>query len=292
MAALVTFESAARHENFSRAAKEMAISQPAVSRQIAGLEKQLAVRLFDRSPEGVTLTAAGAQFRDAVKAGLSVIQAAAVKASLFPHGEQVVIACSEDSSNFFLLPRHHALQAALGDQTEVRIITFPQHVGQLPAHSPADVVLTWEASIDSEDYVVIHEECAGPVCSPEFASRHRDLLKLPVGDWHALPFLELARPNLGWVSWEDWFRMAGAPEISPRFKQFDSYSYVLNAAIHGLGIAMGWRHYIEEHLESGALVPLAGGFATFGNRFCGMLTAQGRRKPAAQKCVSLLVDGS
>ena len=290
MTALLTFESAARHGSFSRAAKELAISQPAASRQIASLENQLNVRLFDRSPGGVTLTPAGAKFWEAVKAGLSVLQAATVEASSFAHDEQIVIACSDDSSSLFLLPRHHALQEALGERTEIRIITFRQHIRQLPEYPPADVVLTWEASIDADEYVVLHEERVGPVCSPQFASRHREALKRPVSAWVDLPFLDLVRPNLGWTTWSDWFREVGVPAAAPRFKQFDSYDYVLNAAVHGEGIALGWLHYIERHLESGALIPLADGFVKFGNRFCGMLTSRGRLKPTAQSCLSFLAS--
>ena len=288
MTALLTFESAARHGSFSRAARELAITQPAVSRQIAGLEEQLAVRLFERSPAGVTLTPAGAKFWEAVKAGLSLLQAATVEASSMPKDEEVVIACSDDSSRLFLLPRHHGLQEALGEHTEIRIVTFRQHIRQLPQYPQADVVLTWEASIDADEYVVLHEERAGPVCSPQFESRHRESLRRPVSAWADLPFLDLARPNLGWATWDDWFAKVGAPTAAPRFKRFDSYDYVLNAAVHGAGIALGWFHYIEHHLKSGDLIPLADGFAEFGNRFCGTLTARGQLKPTAQSCLSFL----
>ena len=288
MTALLTFESAARHGSISQAARELGISQPAASRQMASLEKQLDARLFERSPEGVSLTPAGAKFQEAVKAGLSLLQQATVEASTFQHDEQIVIACSHDSSSHFLLPRHHALQQELGEHTEIRIITFRQHIRQLPEYPPADVVLTWEASIDTDEYVVLHEERAGPVCSPQFELQHRESLKRPVSAWADLPFLALARPNLGWATWSDWFQKVGAPATAPRFKRFDSYDYVLNAAVHGEGIALGWLHYIEHHLETGALIPLADGFVEFGNRFCGMLTSRGRLKPTAQSCLSFL----
>ena len=290
MATLLAFESAARHGNFSRAAKEMAVTQPAVSRQIATLEKQLAIRLFERSPEGVKLTDAGARFREAVKSGLNVIQAAATEASSVPHGEQVVIACPGDASHLFLLPRHDALQAALGEHTAIRVLTFSQHVRHFPVYPAADLVLTWEASIDTKDYVVIHEEIAGPVCSPQFARQHREVLRQPVSAWTALTCLDLAPPELGWVSWDDWFAAVGYAGPAPEFRRLDSYTYVLDAAIRGRGIAMGWRRYLDRHLETGDLVPLADGFATLGNRFCGALTKQGRFKPTAQRCLALLAQ--
>ena len=81
--ALIAFESAARHENFSRAASELCTSQAVISRHILSLETQLSVRLFERSRSGVSLTDAGHHFRDAVVTGLRVIHdGAAETASL------------------------------------------------------------------------------------------------------------------------------------------------------------------------------------------------------------------
>ena len=55
-AALVAFEASARHQSFTRAADELALTQGAVCRQIAGLEEFLGVELFRRSRRGVLLT--------------------------------------------------------------------------------------------------------------------------------------------------------------------------------------------------------------------------------------------
>ena len=62
---LVTFESAARHRSFSQAARELGIFQSAVSRQISTLEQWTSMRLFERSPAGVSLTQAGRRLHEA-----------------------------------------------------------------------------------------------------------------------------------------------------------------------------------------------------------------------------------
>ena len=77
--ALIAFESAARHENFSRAASELGTSRTVISRHISSLETQLSVRLFERSRSGVSLTDAGHHFRDAVVTGLRVIHSSAAE---------------------------------------------------------------------------------------------------------------------------------------------------------------------------------------------------------------------
>ena len=57
---LLTFREVARLGSFSRAAEELSLTQPAVSHQILALERQLGIRLIDRRPGGLALTAAGA----------------------------------------------------------------------------------------------------------------------------------------------------------------------------------------------------------------------------------------
>ena len=290
MTGLLAFESAARHGSFSRAAGELAISQPAISRQIALLEKRLETRLFERSPEGVTLTQAGVQFRDAVTAGLAIIQEAAVDTASSPLGDQVVIGCSHDVAHLYLLPRFQALQAGLGTNVTIRVLTYQNSIRQLPMYPVPDLILGWEASLEAEDPVALHGEAAGPVWSPDFAARHGETLRQPVPSWGTLTFLELHRSHAGWASWDDWFRIVGRPRPAPQWKTFDSYSYVLQAAVDGQGVALGWRHFTEHFLDTGALIRHGRGFVEFDNRFCGALTTRGRTKPLAQQCLASLAE--
>ena len=283
--ALVAFESAGRLGSLSRAARELGTSQPAISIRVAKLEKHLSTRLFERSRTGVTLTDAGERFHEGVSTGLAVIRAAVAELAAWPRGEQVVIACSHEASHFLLMPRYQSLREALGEQVGIRILTYHYDRQNLPLAPVADVVMAWEANLGSEDCVVIHEEAVRPLCSPGYAAAHADVLSGPVSGWGGLTFLDLARPNEGWASWEDWFEAAGRPQHAPRYIGFDSYAYLLEAAVAGHGIALGWRHFIDRSLDKGTLVVLADRFIEFDNRYCGVLTKKGRGNPAAHKCL-------
>ena len=63
---------------------------------------------------------------------------------------------------------------------------------------------------------------------------------------------------------------------------------MLEAAAAGHGIMLGWRHFIERHIDSGALVELTDRFVEFDNHYCGALTEKGRRNPAAHTCRQFL----
>ena len=288
MSALTAFECAARHGSFSSAATELGASQPAISRHIASLEEQLGAQLFERSRKGVVLTEAGGRFREAVVTGLGIIRTGAIDAAGGQQAEQVVIACSHDSSHSFLLPRYQALQEALGEDITVRVLTFQHDPRLLPLNPAADVVLAWDAFIEVQDYVVVHGEAIKPICAPSYAAVHADTLRKPVSSWGGLTFLQLIEESRGWASWDDWFRVVGRPDIPPRFKGYDSYSYVLAAASAGRGIALGWRHFTDPHLESGALVSVTDDYVEFRSRFCGFLTERGRDRMIAHKCLAFL----
>ena len=284
--ALVAFESAARHASFTLAARELRTSQAAVSRHIAKLESWLAARLFERSRTGVTLTEAGRRFRDGVAAGLSAIHRGAAEAAEASQADQVVIACSHEASHFFIMPRYDALRQVLGDDVRIRIVTYHHYVQNLPPDPSADILLTWDApSVPSEDRVLAYREAVRPVCSPAYAAAHAKTLSGPVDGWSGLTFLDTLRPNEGWATWEDWFAVAGRLDGSPRRVGFDCYAYVLEAAAAGQGIALAWRHFIERWLESGTLVALGDGFVESDNYYVGVLTAKGRRKPLARRCL-------
>ena len=284
--ALVAFESAARLRSFSRAAQELGTFQSAVSRQIATLEKWVSIRLFDRSPTGVTLTEAGNRMYGAVASGLGVIHRGVAEAEEFSKDEQLVIVCSNETSQFVLLPRYNALCETLGERVQVRILTYHQDIRAVPPDPVADVVLTWDETQAAAPYrVPALKEAVRPVCSPAYAAAHADELNGSVAGWNALTLIDYTRPNQGWATWDDWFAVAGRPKRRPAFLGIESYPYVLEAAAAGRGVALGWRGFIEGHLEAGTLAALGDGFSEF-DRFCYCaLTEKGRSKALARECL-------
>ena len=204
---------------------------------MATLEQLLATQLFERSRTGVTLTDAGKRFHTGVSTALGIIRAAVTELA-WTSGKQVVIACSHDTSHFWVLPRYQSLREALGEQVSIRILTYHYDMQNLPPGPAADVVMEWEAKLGAQDRVVILQEAVRPLCSPGYAASHAEVLSVPVSGWSSLTFLDLTRPDKGWASWEDWFGAAGRPERAPRYLGFDSYGYALEAAAgHRVGMA-------------------------------------------------------
>ena len=278
--ALIAFESTARLGSFSHAARELGTTRTTVSRLVAGLERQLSARLLERSWVGLIPTRSGKRLYDAVAAGLEIIQTAAVEADAPHDGEEVVIACSHEAHRFFVMPRYDALVEVLGARGRLRV------ANRRSAPAGADLVLAWERDIGAEDHAVIFAEAVRPVCSPDYAEDHAGPVRGPAAGWGGLALLDFAPAAGGLASWEDWFRAAGRPDRRPRFVRVDGYAQALGAAAEGRGIALGWRHLIERHLETGVLVALGDGYVERDNRYCARLTERGRGRALARRCLA------
>jgi LysR family glycine cleavage system transcriptional activator len=107
--ALRTFEAAARHQSFLKAADELGVTPGAVSRQIKALEIELGLRLFERFNRAVRLTPAGERLADGVRRGLEGLQAAVGEAQGAGAGP-LTISVMHSLAARWLVPRVHDFQ--------------------------------------------------------------------------------------------------------------------------------------------------------------------------------------
>lgn len=288
MKVLRAFEAAARHSSFRGAAEEMGIQQPAISRYIAELENEVGIRLFERQRRAVSLTPAGEVFHRAVTIGLERIAAGVLSALNVTEDQRVIVACGHATSHQLVMPRFDALRRALGENVCLRILTLDHDMlGYLGNHE-ADLVLGYDEVVGApEDRVPVFREAVTPVCSPDFAATHAHVLVRPVTEWGSLPFLRLSRPTGAWATWHDWFEAAGYPLPRPRYVGIDDYVYLVEAAVAGQGLALGWRHFIDRYLDAGTLVTVIDGFIELDRSCFATLTERGRQRPIARRCLDI-----
>lgn len=251
MNGLVTFEAAARTRSFTLAAQELVISQPAVSHAVRHLEDELGVVLFDRRHKGVELTDAGRHLFEQTSLGLTLIDQAVREVQSMKPTRTVSLAISTATATWWLLPRIARFKLA-HPKIELRCITIdddqdierdqvdlaiPLGTGEFPKHR------RWP----------LFEEEIFPVCSPAFLAangpiRHvSDLTKASL-----LHHEERYRSRMDWMTWLSRFGVS-LPRENRHFS-FNDYSVILQAALEGQGIAMGWRHLVEVPLTNGQLV--------------------------------------
>ena len=289
MRALCTFESVSRHLSFSAAAAELGTSQPTVSRTIADLEHRLSIRLFERSHRAIHLTPAGEVLHRAVAIGLERIAAGALTAAGLADDHRIVIACGGATSELFLRPRLNALHRVLGEDAVIRLLHCENDYLTRPNVEEIDRIdlIAGYHSIDGMpgDETVVFPEAIAAVCSPGFAATHEQILARPVTEWGSLPFLSFAWPTLGWATWDDWFETVGHPHPPPSYRPYEDYVYLIDSAVAGQGIALGWRNFTGRFLDVGSLVMAGGDFVGFSRPLAIRLTARGRQRPAARQCL-------
>ena len=289
MTALRAFETAARHRNFSQAAAELHTTQSSVSRVIADLERELSVRLFERNRQGAYLTEAGETLYRGTAAALAALNSSVAALRDPSNAGRIVIACSPAASHLFLMPRFEALRRALGGSTCLRILTCDYDMLGRLDESEADLVISYSTADGAPgDRREVIRPAMGPVCSPDFAAAHAGILRRPVREWGAMPFLDYARPSRGWATWRDWFEAVGHPEPPPAYVDYQDYVYLINAATAGRGLALAWDGFIERFIDAGTLVAAAGGFIEFDCPLYVRLTERGRSNPAARQGFEVL----
>ena len=291
--ALLAFECAARHRNFSRAASELNTSQSAISRHVGKLEGLLATRLFDRTTRKLELTSAGACFYHTVVSALDNIQSSAMAVANASNEDQLVITCTHEISHLFVLPRFDALQSELGKDAHIRIMASDYDTVDVLIDAGVDLVFTPNADrIAPADRAMVFRDAVVPVCSPAYAKEHARVLAQPVSHWGALTFLNLTKPNRGWATWEDWHARVGGLEHMPEQIGFENYVYLLEAATAGRGLALGWTGCIGRYLDTGALVTLDSHPVEFDRAQFAALTDQGRQRELARRCLEFFRESA
>lgn len=246
------FESAARLGSFTRAAEELQVSQPAVSHGVKTLEQQLGVNLFRREHRGVSLTEAGRYFFQELTIGFDHIYRAAGELQRLQRDIPVVtLSVSTATATYWLLPRVADFKRRFPD-IELRCLTTDDDAGRIGEGVDLGIPLgggPWP------HYHAWHfvDEVVFPVCSPGYLQAQGSfttLVALP--DLTLIHLEERYAPRMGWG---DWLRHFGV-EVPRNLRgpSFNDYSIVIQAALEGQGVALGWRHIVDSLLRQGRLV--------------------------------------
>lgn len=278
--ALLCFDAAARHESFTRAAQELALTQSAISRQITTLEELVGTPLFRRTRHGVALTTAGARYARQVALRLRGLEQDTLDLmSSQGHGGTMQLASVPTFAARWLIPRLQAFNT-LHPDTTVHIETRTRPF--LFADTPFDAAIFAGTGTQVQHWagtrsLPLMEEKVVAVCSPRLLAGRTSLDAAALAD---MPLLQQStRPD----SWQLWFAAQGmdAPLAlaGPRYEQF---SMTTAAAAQGMGVALVPRLFIEAELARGELV-LANPAPLPGTRHYYLVLPEGSDdKPAVQ----------
>ncbi|QMV65237.1 LysR family transcriptional regulator [Pseudomonas berkeleyensis] len=257
--ALRCFEAAARCENFSRAAQELHLTHGAVSRAVRLLEDDLGVELFERRSRRVFLNEAGRKLARAVSDGMGLMRQATreLRASA-RQTRPLALSCEPTLLMRWLIPRWSAFQAHQPER-EIHLLAGG---GPFSFEAGIDLAIRrddfpWPAGYHAE---TLFAERVGPVCRAD-----------KVEQWFTANGLRSDAPLLHTrtrpSAWAEWANAAGASAADGPAQTFEHFYFSLQAAVAGLGVAIGPWHLVRDDIDSGFLgAPL--GFVEDGSRYC------------------------
>jgi LysR family transcriptional regulator, glycine cleavage system transcriptional activator len=259
---LRAFEAAARHLSFTRAAAELNVTQTAISHQIRRLEAQLGLRLFERRNRSLALTREAAAFLPAVRSAFEDLRLATERLRRRDRDTLLTVSTTASLAAKWLLARvaafretHPALDVRISASTH--LVDFRREDVDMAVRYGHG---NWPGL--RADWLMPGD--IFPVCSPKLLAGARPLRRPEDLAQHTL-IHNSALPE----EWQLWLTAAGLPVALARRPSLivDQSFMALQAAIDGMGVALGQTHVVEADLAAGRLVapfaltlPAAAGF--------------------------------
>ncbi|MCM2462004.1 LysR family transcriptional regulator [Pseudomonas sp. CG7] len=246
-AALVSFEAAARHESFTKAAQELSLTQGAICRQIASLEDFLSVELFRRSRRGVKLTEAGLSYSRRVATQLDAVERDTLSVMGHTGANVIELAVVPTFGTQWLLPRLKDFQQ---QHPEVTVNLTNRTRPFLFADPESDAAIYFgDADWSGTESHKLMGENPMPVCSPALLDGRNGLTPEAIAE---LPLLQQTTRPYAWRQWFNAQNLNIARDLTgPRYELF---SMLAQAAMHDMGVALIPPFLIQRELAEQRLV--------------------------------------
>jgi LysR family glycine cleavage system transcriptional activator len=244
---LKCFEAAGRLLSFTGAARELNVTQAAISHQIKVIEEYLGVSLFERYPRRLALTEQGKALLPEVIEAFDRVSAAIGMLSKDHYSNIISVRLAPSFAAKWLSPR---LKYFWLQYPEIDLCLFHAHAAVDFEREEIDIAVTYGKGAWSG---VVADKLLSldffPVCSPAFLRNDKPLTS--IDNLHYYTLLH----DANYECWRDWLKLAGLNDIqADKGTIIDDTNVLIQAALDGQGIALGSTTFVEDHLESGRLV--------------------------------------
>lgn len=246
--ALMALEAVDRLGTASAAAQELSLTQGAVSRALQALEGQLGVTLLTRERQRLRLTPAARDYVAEVRKSLNILAAASIMLRANPNGGSLNLAILPAFGMHWLAPRLARFaqgypEVTVNLSTRLKPFDFAESAFDAAIHYGRQ---DWPGV----QYLRLMDEAVIAVAAPGVAT-----LEAATGIL-GQPLLQL-EGRAG--DWGRWLAYHGAPGPRPPGMMFDQFATLIQAAVHGMGLALIPTFLIARELAEGRLVPVFGG---------------------------------
>lgn len=251
---LRAFAAVARHLSFTRAARDLNVQQPAVSRQIAELEDMLGHRLFRRTKPKLTPTPEGETLARAVSDGFATIADAIAEIRGRGRLTPLIVDVSIGFASCWLLSRIAKFQTRYPD-IEVRLVTHDSFDSETLRRRKEDfsgdiAIVFGDKMIANAETRLLFAEEVFPVCAPVLLGSRENLSPT---DLTQFPLLVYDEPKHR-ADWANLMAPAGLrPSEADAGHTFNSYIVYIQAILDGRGVGIGWGVLMDDLIQAGRL---------------------------------------
>ena len=287
LSGLLAFEAVARIGSFTKAARELGVTQAAVSRQIHLLEEGFGFPLFRRLHRRIELTEQGRVLSAASTSGFNLIADAIDDIRKEETADSLTISASVAFSHFWLMPRISSFSRAY-PETSIRIVS--QDNAENLKDSDVDLAIRYGGGTWSDGQAdLLFEDEIFPVCSQEYAETVKEITDL--SDLLRYPLISYDPQDPNWMGWDEWFAAFSvqAPRRKPGMR-CTFYTEAIYATLNGQGIALGWKRLVENLLNQKTLVQLTSQSIVTRNGYFVIVPSRNSKNPRATQFVEWLKD--
>jgi len=241
MGPLINFSKAAEHQSFTKAAQELNLTHGAISRSVQQLEQYFGISLFQRRNRRIYLTDKGQFFAAKVTTLLAELELTCEQMSIQSNGSSLAVSCEPSLAMRWLMPRlkHFNDQFAAidvhlstaGGPVDLAAQNLHLAIRRSDFQSPADYWVT-----------PLGRERIGLVCHPNYWARNCD------------KSMTLLHTRTRPAAWSDWLRLSDQAIDTSKEQYFDHFYFSLQAAVAGLGLAIGPEHLVADDIDNGHLL--------------------------------------
>lgn len=248
---LFVFEVCGRLLSFTQAAKELGVSQPAVSFAIRQLEEAIGQVLFHRGHRKITLSDEGERLYTEVSIGLGRILKTAMDINRKSAPALVTLSVSTAFANYWVMPRLSRLHSrypaidlrlqVTDKDSDLENENVSLGIRRGRGHWPG-----YQSSCIAREEII-------PIASAAYIEKHGK--PQSIEDLSTHQFIHLEEPFRPRPKWKDWFAAFDFDYVdNGEGLRLNDYALVIQAAMSGEGIAIGWKHVVDSLIERGLLV--------------------------------------
>ena len=248
---LLAFEVAAKNGSFAGAASVLNISESAISRKVRLLESHYNVALFVRGRSSITLTREGARLQKPVSDAIDILRDVSRDTLGRGHSGGLTLAATNSVAALWLMPRLRQFRRS-NPRVRINLVSSDDDAECLSDKMDL-AILRGDGDWPGFNAKLLFGETVFPVCSPDYLIRRKSGVSTETLHEHDL--IEVASTHTEWMDWQTWLASLGAePAAQNQVVEVNTYPLSVQAAVDGLGIALGWGHLVDSHLQNGELV--------------------------------------